>query len=330
MHTVASAFAIGVALSAFSGAAFAQALTFEVEGKMVSAEPNGSGFTVRVMGTKINVASDLKITTPTGSIAASEFFGPDLKYKDLPGTSGNKGFFGGTAIVLGTQNGETIDATSFFTDYHENVVLGGVTRDPNFNYDAPVPGTKPELYVSGMKILPLPQAGQEGADPRYPGLPFQNEYGFKLEKDLPVGALAAVEGYLDEDGAMRAFLVESDQGTLVNAKTREVSVLRAQCRQRSLTNIELSVSGAAHGLDPNGLPNTRATIAPDGSQPAWVATAPTVALTVDGENPMYYLYSYSFKGTPSGRKGCPLAVKVSIPNGTLPAYAVGEVDVRVD
>jgi hypothetical protein len=324
MRPATSAIALALAFGAFTGQAQSQALTFEVEGEIMDAVPSGTGFKVKVMGTEINVPSTLPITTPTTSMSASQFFG-EYKNRDLPGIGGGKGFIGGTAIVIGTQTGNIIDAESFFTDYHENVVLGGVTAPPENDPTG--------LYVSGMKILPLPQAGQPGADDRYPGLPFQNEYGFKLKPEIPVGALAAVEGYMDDSGAMRAFLVESDQGELVNATSREVSILRAQCRQRSLTSIELSVSGGAHGLQDNGLPNTRVTIAPDANQPAWVATAPTAALTVDGENPMYYLYSYSFKGTPSARRGCPTKVLVTMPSGiTAPATvsAVGETDLRVD
>ena len=158
---------------------------------------------------------------------ASEFFGGYLN-KDLPGISDGNGFKGGTAMILGEQTGDTVDAISFFTDYRENVVLGGVTKDPNYNYANPPAGSVPDLYVSGMKIIPLPRKDEAGADPRFPGLPFQNGYGFEVEKELPLGSLTAVEGYLDQSGAMRAFLVETDLGTLVRAGQNEVSVLRAQ------------------------------------------------------------------------------------------------------
>jgi hypothetical protein len=141
-----------------------------------------------------------------------------------------------------------------------------------------------------------------------------------------VGALAAVEGYMDEGGAMRAFLVETDAGTLVRAGQNEVGVLRAQCRQRSLTSIELSVSGAAHGTAPNGLPNSRVQVKTAAGGVWYGTTIPTAALTVDGENPLYYLYSYSFKGTPTARQGCPTKVAVSL--GTVTAE--GEIDLRID
>jgi hypothetical protein len=318
MRAVTSALTLAIALSAFSGSAYAQALSFEIEGPIRMVEPGGSGFIVEVMGTRINVPANLPVTTPTASMPASEFFGDTYKYKDLPGISGGNGFIGGTAIVLGTQTGGVVDASGFFTDYHENVVLGGVT--------APPAGDESGLYVSGMKIIPLARSGEEGYDPRYPGLPFQNEYGFEVTKQLAVGSLAAVEGYMDKDGVMRAFLVETDLGELVRAGQTEVGVLRAQCRQRSLTSIELSVSGAAHGTVPNGLPNSRVQVK-TAAGGVWYGTAiPTAPLTVDGENPLYYLYSYSFKGTPTARQGCPTRVAVSL--GT--ASAEGEVDLRVD
>jgi hypothetical protein len=307
-----------VALSAFSGTAFAQALAFEVEGEIKEVTPVGSNFVVQVMGAKINVPGNLMVETPTASMPASEFFGADYLEKDLPGVTGMQGFLGGTAIVLGEQTGDTIDATSFFTDYHENVLLGGVTAAPDGSSD---------LYVSGMKIIPLGQKpGDEYYDPRYPGLPFQNEYGFEVGKQLALGSLTAVEGYMDKAGAMRAFLVETDLGTLVRAGQNEVSVLRVQCRQRSLTNIELSVSGAAHGTAPNGLPNSRVQVKTAAGGVWYGATIPTAALTVDAENPLYYLYSYSFKGNPTGRQGCPTKVLVSL--GTASAEA--EVDLRID
>jgi hypothetical protein len=47
---------------------------------------------------------------------------------------------------------------------------------------------------------------------------------------------------------------------------------------------------------------------------------------VDAENPLYYLYSYSFKGTPTARQGCPTKVAVTL--GT--ATAEGEIDLRID
>ena len=312
MRAVTSALALAAALSAFSSTAYAQALSFEVEGPIRSVAPGGPGYIVEVMGAKVNVPANLPVSTPTATMPASEFFGT-YGNKDLPGISTGKGFVGGTAIILGNQTGDVVDATSFFTDYHENVLLGGVT--------APPAGDETGLYVSGMKIIPL-----DGSDPRYPGLPFQNEYGFEVEKQLPVGALAAVEGYMDNGGAMRAFLVETDVGTLVRAAQNEVGVLRAQCRQRSLTNIELSVSGAAHGTAPNGLPNSRVQVKTAAGGVWYGTTIPTALLTVDGENPLYYLYSYSFKGTPTGRQGCPTKVAVSL--GT--ATAEGEVDLRVD
>jgi hypothetical protein len=317
MRAVASAFTFAVALSAFSGTALAQALTFEVEGPIGEVNQGGSGYVVKVLGTKVNVPANLQVTTPTGSMPASDFFGTYLNM-NLPGISTGKGFIGGTAIVLGDQTGDAIDATSFFTDYHENLVLGGVT--------APPAGDESGLYVAGTKIVPLPRNGEAEYDPRYPGLPFQNEYGFEVEKQLPLGSLTAVNGYMDNDGAMRAYLVEVDLGTLVRAGQNEVGVLRAQCRQRSLTNIELSVSGTAHGTAPNGLPNSRVQVKTATGGVWYGTTIPTAPLTVDGENPLYYLYSYSFKGTPTARQGCPTKVEVSL--GT--AVAQGEVDLRID
>jgi hypothetical protein len=330
MRAVTSALAVTLstmALSAFPGTAFAQALTFEVEGEITNVTPVGSDFVVKVMGTSVNVPGTLDVNTPTASMKASEFFGGYLN-KDLPGISGGNGFKGGTAIVLGVQTGDTVDAVSFFTDYHENVVLGGVTKDPYYNYAEPPAGSVPDLYVSGMKIIPLPKKGEADSDPRYPGLPFQNEYGFEVKKELPLGSLTAVEGYMDQSGAMRAFLVETDLGTLVRAGQNEGSALRGQCRQRSLTNIELSVSGTAHGTVPNGLPNTRVQITAAPGNAVWYGTTiPSAPLTVDGENPLYYLYSYSFKGTPTQRQGCPLTVAVRLPDGSS---AQGEVDLRID
>src|SRR4051812_47777929 len=129
MRAVTSAFALAMALSAFSGTAFAQALTFEVEGPITSVNPGGSGFVVQVLGTKVNIPAALQVTTPTASMPASDFFGAYLNM-DLPGINTGKGFVSGTAIVLGTQTNGVVDATSFFTDYHENLVLGGVTAPP--------------------------------------------------------------------------------------------------------------------------------------------------------------------------------------------------------
>ena len=49
---VTSVFALAMALSAFSGTAFAQGRTFEVEGQIRSVKPGGSDYVVKVMGTR--------------------------------------------------------------------------------------------------------------------------------------------------------------------------------------------------------------------------------------------------------------------------------------
>ena len=71
MRTVTSALALVAGPSAFSGTAFAQALTFEVEGPIRNVEPSGSGYIVEVMGAKINVPAGLAVSTPTALASIS-------------------------------------------------------------------------------------------------------------------------------------------------------------------------------------------------------------------------------------------------------------------
>ncbi|WP_162937747.1 hypothetical protein [Indioceanicola profundi] len=317
-------------------------VTVELEGEMVSINKVDGGYNVKVMGSTVFVPSNLPVQTPTASMPASVFFAisdnlPGIKATQYP-SGGPVGFLGGTAIVTGTQTysadeSAKITAETFFTDYHENVLLGGVTHAPSEN-------PKANLYVGNMPVIPLgkDESDKYEYDSRYPGLPIQNEYGFKVEEDLPIGALTSVEGYMDDDGVMRAFLIEVDAGKLANATKKEVSVLRVQCRQRSNTNIELSVSGAAHGAAENGLGNTHRVRLTSAEGGVWYSTAtgttpPSAALTIDGENAMYYLYSYSFKGTPTGRRGCPTKVTATLLNSGTPvtdATATADVDLRID
>lgn len=209
-NTAASAFAFSAALAACSGVAFAQdALTVELEGKLLDVDSvnrpadksciEDTDFIVKIMGATVIVPNGMAITTPTASMPAYKFFSCSNRDKHLPGVS--QSFIGGTAIVTGTQDPNTgvVRADSFFTDFHENVLLGGVTK--NLNDSA-------SLYVANMKVIPLLPVTDSGHDPRYPGLPPQNEYGFKVKMPLPVGALTSVEGYMDDSNAMRAFIIE--------------------------------------------------------------------------------------------------------------------------
>ncbi|UEM06308.1 hypothetical protein JL101_013010 [Skermanella rosea] len=225
-----------------SGAVQAQTAPFapvevEIEGRIQYMDATGR--TMTVMGTVIHVPSDAKISTPTN---------PNISWTDavtgnLPGKP--MGFLNGTAIVIGESDGVKVTASDISLNPEENVALGYITQNSG--------GT---LKLDGMEIVLMPPragtnsfpANKSPFDPRVPGNPLKNDFGFPLARNSIVpGTPVAAEGWWsDEDSKLYLWDLEVTGGEITNPTVPKISILRAQCRQRAPNDIELEVRGATY------------------------------------------------------------------------------------
>lgn len=195
---------------------------------------------MKVMGVTVNVPRGTPITTPTVNL--TELAGTtnplqQLLGKPLPGRT-VPGFMGGTAIINGRVNPDgTLTATDVFVEPSENVLIGNITESTCTNNICAGPGNT--LTVAGVRMTPI-------RDPRMAAEPIRNDFGFNVNMvgaNL-VGRSAAVEGYFAR-GRFWYFLMEITGAPLLNPTQREVSILRAQCRD-DVDGIQLDVLGAVH------------------------------------------------------------------------------------
>lgn len=240
------------ALASVAPVAHAQ-VPLQVEGTIVDIGPNGNGGAIiTVMGMEIEIPAGTPISSPTKQLTVSQL----LNAAPLPGRS-QPGFVGGTAIISGiSEPGDRI-AEEVFVEPAENVVLGQITDS---------------MEIEDMPFVLI-------NDTRIPAAPIRNGFGFEiLASSLAAGMPASAEGYFSA-GVFYAFLVEVDGGTLKNAGVREVSIQRAECRQRTNGQLELEVRGATHNpatgtvsittVGPNPFVYGTATVTPDADNPAF-------------------------------------------------------------
>ncbi|RYD77583.1 MAG: hypothetical protein EOP84_15355 [Verrucomicrobiaceae bacterium] len=202
------------------------ALPSEIEGPIDSVRLLDNGTVVmRVMGIRINVRPGTPIASPTAALSLQQLADPT----PLPGRT-QEGFERGTAIVIGTTNAAgVITADDVFVEPAENVVVGVVTENTG--------GT---LQLNGMPVSFL-------ADPRIPAAPLKNAFGFEiLASSVLPGTPASVEGYY-AGGVFNAFLMEVEGNAQLANPNPQISVLRADSRERTPNNErgdEVDVRGA--------------------------------------------------------------------------------------
>lgn len=197
----------------------------EVEGPITNVGTDQNGNFIEVMGIRIAIPAGIPISSPTASLTFGQLLGDPLpgRPQDQPG------FLGGTAIITGISEIDTPDnirtAQDVFVEPAENVVVGVLTASN---------------AIEGMTFELID-------DPRIPSSA-TNEFGFDIAlSSLVAGAPAAIEGYYSAiDQIFHAFLVEVTGGQLLNAGVPEVSIQRAQCRQRDNGQIEVEVIGGTH------------------------------------------------------------------------------------
>lgn len=151
----------------------------------------------------------------------------------LPGRSGaaNRGFLGGTAIVVGSSDGGQVYANDVFSDLFEHVIVGEATA-PMADDD----GTTLRATVNKMRILPID-------DGRMPAGPAINGLGLEIDSTkITAGTLVAAEGYLAGNN-LYYHTLEADDAPLARPDDPQVGILRADCRIRGGGRDEIEVRG---------------------------------------------------------------------------------------
>ena len=105
--------------------AAAQEAAFEAELEGPLLDVNTTNNTINVMGITVDVPEDAALTTATTTLDSLGQAAGD----PLPGREPTPGFIGGTAIVVGTTQGDQVTADEVFFDVAENVIVGNLTEN---------------------------------------------------------------------------------------------------------------------------------------------------------------------------------------------------------
>jgi hypothetical protein len=274
--------------------------------------------TITVMGTTVSVPPDAAVTisTPTnGDILWEEVVNANGVSPALPGKP--NGFLEGTAIVIGTTNGETVTASHIDLNPEENVALGYITENSG--------GI---LKLNGMKIALMPAkaggaafpAGSVGFDARTPGNPLKNDFGFPLARNsVKPGTPVAAEGWYDKaNQTMVLWDLEVSGGEVAAPLNSKISILRAQCRERAPNDIELELRGATYRGTTSSPVSRVEVFRPGVAGSVRRFTYPiNVTSTADAEDGRFALYRVDARltnaqtGSAAG-DGCPTTIAVRI------------------
>jgi hypothetical protein len=275
-----------------------------IEGPIQSVDPTPGGpvlgrtwvGTMQVMGVTVRVLTTASIQSPTASLTLGQVGAAP----PLPGRS-QDGFLNGTAIATGDSVEGILYATDVFVEPAENVIVGEATAQQ-------VDG---DIRVNGVRAIAL-------TDPRIAAGPPINGFGFEIiPSSIPLNSLLAIEGYFGNDGNLHYHTLEADGGTLVRAGTREVSVLRAQCRLRGGGRDELEVRGGTHNpaATPVTIEISDSTVVGGPHPGAWRVLTPTAAPVVDTTvTPRQGLYRFRRDNLNLPGSVCPAFVRASVAN----------------
>ena len=294
----------------------------EFEGPIQSIEEDGSDVKLKVNGIVVTIPNGLitgggsdGVHTPTARLTSVADIVSTTPFAGRPGTSG---FVGGTAIVVGISGDGGVTATDVFMEPAENVILGAVTANS--------PG---DFRVEGVKVYLLAPSSAKPSyppgipfDPRLPGLPMKNELGFAIDPaKVPLYADAALEGYFGKDGNNDAFYAFSiDSVSDVEDPNPTVSILRAQCRVRSTTQVEWEIRG---GVYPWVQGATIGVYPPSDQFNGGKPYATNVPVQQDTSDPKTGAFRYSARSNVAG--GCPSSVIVKFGNAP---DAVANVEIK--
>lgn len=260
---------------------------------------------MKVMGVTVKVLRSAPIHTDTNPNVALGTLENSLPGREF-------GFRNGTAIVTGDSVTGVIFASDVFVEVAENVVVGeatGTTADP-------ADDTISRSTINHVIIEPL-------EDPRTPASPPLNAFGFEIDPTtIPGGVPFSVAGYF-ANNRIYYHTLEADAGSLLQAATPQVSILRAQCRTRNdgRSRDELEVRGGTY-LPAGGLVTIQRLL--PGANPAlaasWANVAPSnIAPVVDplaGQG----LYRYTASNLNLGPV-CPAQVR-AVMRGTTATSAI--------
>ena len=303
-----------------AGMVSAQTVPGFLEGPISEVKP-GAG-TVRVNGVLVTVPPGTPMASPTVDlIALAAQLGENrplrlLKGDKLAGRSQN-GFLQGTCLcetVVDLATGEQT-MVDMVLEPAENVVVGSVTAhncvtatcDPD---DDPVN----ELRISGLLL-------DFNSDQRIQSEPPSNR-GFQLDLSAGgslVGQPAEGEGYFgkaingEPERQLHYYVVAVEGGVLLNAGMPEVSVSRAQCRDRG-DEIEWEVQGSTHD------PNAGVASIFRASDGVFVGSA---AVSPEADDPAFGEFEFDVRGAFAA---CDGEIEVTF-NG---ASTIAGVDVRID
>ncbi|MEW4566625.1 hypothetical protein AB1L88_02040 [Tautonia sp. JC769] len=194
----------------------------EIEGPVSAIVASGADARLTVMGATVVATASTVISSPSASLSLAELLDP----APLPGRT-EPGFVGGTVIAIGEVDAASgvIEAEEIAIEPSENIILGAVTET-----------SATTLRINGVPIVFLD-------DPRMPAEPPQNGFGFEIELDsVAVDTPASAEGYFD-GSAFRAFLFEVDGDATLADPNPQVSILRADVRDRG-DEFEVDARGA--------------------------------------------------------------------------------------
>ena len=283
----------------------------ELEGPLLTVD-QATG-ELSVMGIKVVINGNTKIESPSAVLTLDQL-------KDttpLPGRT-EEGFKGGTATVTGTVDPMTgvVTAATLHVEPAENVVLGVITEN--------VAG---KVKVNGLQVEYL-------NDARMPLKAIQNEFGFAVKPEsILVGTPGSIEGYYDGT-LFRAFLLEIDGQAEMVDPNPQVSILRAQTRDREDgKRDEVKARGAVtmkHAAD-NVTTQTVALYRVDNGVDAFLDV---VEAERAEDNPEFAIWTYSGKTPPSSHpiySHAPGTIKaVNLSEGAGLAFKILEAEVRVD
>ena len=304
------------AVLTMSSLASAQDIPGFLEGPITDIDPVAR--TARVNGVLMSIPEGTPVSSPTVDLSAlAASLGVDVldlvTSSPLPGIAG-PGFNGSTCLCETTVDPVTgaPTAVDMVLEPAENVVIGIVTEHSCVTGTCdPDDDAANSVRVSGMQL-------NYNADPRITSAPMTNR-GFEVNLlgASMVGSVVSAEGYYAlaagaAEPQLHFYVVEVEGGELVNAGVTEVSVTRAQCRQRNGT-AEWNVLGSTH--DPaDGTVTVR-----NGETLAVISTATSVA---DPEVPVFGDWQVDITVLDS----CPATIVAEF-NG---AVTLADVDQRID
>ena len=331
---------IGSLLLGLASPMLLHAVPIELEGPIsaINLNPDGSGM-ITVMGIEVQIPIGTPINPPTRLISMAQLSDP----APLAGRT-EPGLIGGTAIIIGdTPDGIINIAEDIFVEPAENVILGVITAA-----DCPIPAPGDDadrarfrlcnnnsMQALGTDLFRLTNANTSfrmPADPPVNELGFQINLGLTHEAGLLVGAAVALEGYFASDRLNWFAFEYAGIGVLRREDQPEISILRAQCRERD-DGIELDVMGAVHLANLDDPTGTQVRIRVPGAGGTVFGTVGVTPLIpeIPTEPVQFGEYDFALDGDPNFPV-CPDTIRAIFLDGVAgPNAGVnGAVDVRVD